>query len=166
MNHTHSSDSAVLRHVHLGDKYGDPATSLADSGKLALAQVPDGECRRNLGKGGHIPANRRDEQELSVLCLWVLQAAVVWPWCAPPGRSPSMAAEYGIDLDDLDPQHSLTTDPTVLRRRQAAKLLGEGIWIAVKLPGEGKGDDDLPDGVVARRWTTVALYPDELGWLR
>jgi hypothetical protein len=29
------------------------------------------------GKGGDIPANRRDEQELSVLCLRVLQAAVV-----------------------------------------------------------------------------------------
>jgi TnpA family transposase len=30
------------------------------------------------GKGGDIPANRRDEQELSVLCLQVLQAAVVY----------------------------------------------------------------------------------------
>ncbi|MEU6413250.1 Tn3 family transposase [Microbispora sp. NPDC046933] len=30
------------------------------------------------GKGGDIPGNRRDEQELSVLCLRVLQAAVVY----------------------------------------------------------------------------------------
>ena len=30
------------------------------------------------GKGGDIPANRRDEQQLSVLCLRVLQAAVVY----------------------------------------------------------------------------------------
>jgi TnpA family transposase len=30
------------------------------------------------GKGGDIPANRRDEQEVSVLCLRVLQAAVVY----------------------------------------------------------------------------------------
>ncbi|MDT4990744.1 MAG: hypothetical protein QOH97_636 [Actinoplanes sp.] len=30
------------------------------------------------GKGGDISANRRDEQELSVLCLRVLQAAVVY----------------------------------------------------------------------------------------
>jgi TnpA family transposase len=30
------------------------------------------------GKGGDIPANRRDEQELSVLCLRVLQGAVVY----------------------------------------------------------------------------------------
>jgi TnpA family transposase len=30
------------------------------------------------GKGGDIPANRRDEQELSVLCLRVLHAAVVY----------------------------------------------------------------------------------------
>jgi len=30
------------------------------------------------GKGGDIATNRRDEQELSVLCLWVLQAALVY----------------------------------------------------------------------------------------
>ena len=74
---------------------------------------------------------------------------------------------HGIDLDDLDPQHSLTTDPTVVRLRAAAELLGDGIWIAVKLPGEYDGDDDLDnDDAAVRRWTTVALYPDELGWLR
>jgi hypothetical protein len=38
--------------------------------------------------------------------------------------------------------------------------------VAVKPPGEGEGGDDLPDGAAARRWTTVALYPDEVGWLR
>jgi TnpA family transposase len=31
------------------------------------------------GKGGDIATNRRDEQELSVLCLRVLQAALVYP---------------------------------------------------------------------------------------
>jgi len=31
-----------------------------------------------VGNGGDIPANRREEQELSVLCLRVLQAAVVY----------------------------------------------------------------------------------------
>ena len=30
----------------------------------------------------------------------------------------------------------------------------------------GACDDDLDDGVAVRRWTTVAVYPDELGWLR
>ena len=45
-------------------------------------------------------------------------------------------------------------------------LLGQDIWIAVKLPGEYEGDDDLDDGTAARRWTTVVLHPDELGWLR
>jgi TnpA family transposase len=30
------------------------------------------------GKGGDIATNRRDEQELSVLCLRVLQAALVY----------------------------------------------------------------------------------------
>ncbi|MFI9597719.1 hypothetical protein [Nonomuraea sp. NPDC052265] len=77
-----------------------------------------------------------------------------------------MDSDYGVDLDDLDPAHSLTTDPTVVRLREAAKLLGEEVWIAVKLPGAYEGDDDLPEGAAARRWTTVALYPDELGWLR
>jgi hypothetical protein len=77
-----------------------------------------------------------------------------------------MDTEHGIDLDDLDPQHSLTTDPTVRQLRAAAQLLGDDIWIAVKLPGEYDGDDDLDDDVAIRRWTTVALYPDELGWLR
>ncbi|MEW1846100.1 hypothetical protein AB0392_49800 [Nonomuraea angiospora] len=36
----------------------------------------------------------------------------------------------------------------------------------MKLVGAYEGDDDLPEGAAARRWTTVALYPDELGWLR
>ncbi|GAA2858046.1 hypothetical protein GCM10010517_16470 [Streptosporangium fragile] len=53
-----------------------------------------------------------------------------------------------------------------MRLRQAVTLLDEDVWIAVKLPGAYEGDDDLPEGAAARRWTTVALYPDELGWLR
>ena len=36
----------------------------------------------------------------------------------------------------------------------------------MKLPGEYEGDDDLDDGTAIRRWTTVVLHPDELGWLR
>ena len=35
-------------------------------------------ARPSNGKGGDIATNRRDEQELSVLCLRVLQAAVVY----------------------------------------------------------------------------------------
>ncbi|MEU8107824.1 hypothetical protein AB0C18_29335 [Nonomuraea muscovyensis] len=63
-------------------------------------------------------------------------------------------SDYGIDLDDLDPAHSLTTDPTVVRPSRTAKLLGEDVWIAVKLPGSYEGDDDLPEGATARarRW--------------
>jgi hypothetical protein len=76
-----------------------------------------------------------------------------------------MDTEHGIELDDLDAQHSLTTDPTVVRLRAAAQLLGDDIWIAVKLPGDYEGDDDLDDTAI-RRWTTVVFYPDELGWLR
>jgi hypothetical protein len=77
-----------------------------------------------------------------------------------------MDTAHGIDLDDLDPQHSLTTDPTVTQLRAAAQLLDDDIWIAVKVPGAYEGDDDLNDDAAIRRWTTVALYPDELGWLR
>ena len=52
------------------------------------------------------------------------------------------------------------------RLRDAAKTLGEDIWITVKPPGEFTGDDDLDDGTVICRWTAVVLHPDELGWLR
>lgn len=47
-----------------------------------------------------------------------------------------------------------------------AGLLGKDIRIAVKLPGEYHGDGELADGIAIRRWTTVVLHPDELGWLR
>ncbi len=62
--------------------------------------------------------------------------------------------------------HSLSADPTVARLRETAAMLGQDIWIAVKRPGEYEGDDDLEDGIAIRRWTTVVLHPDELGWLR
>src|SRR3954471_24120415 len=86
------------------------------------------------------------------------------PLMSASTRRRYMDTEHGIDLDDLDPQHSLTTDPTVVQLRTAAQLLGDDMWIAVKLPGEY--DDDLDDDAAIRRWTTVVLYPDELGWLR
>ena len=74
-----------------------------------------------------------------------------------------MLGVHGIDLDDLDSQHRLTSDPTVRRLRQAAELLGDDVWIAVKLPG---AYDDLDDDAAVCRWITVAIHPDELGWLR
>jgi hypothetical protein len=37
--------------------------------------------------------------------------------------------------------------------------------VAVRLPGDYEGADDLDDGAV-HRWTTVVTHPDELGWLR
>ena len=45
------------------------------------------------------------------------------------------------------------------RLRETAAMLGEDIWIAVKLPGEFEGDDDLEDGTAIRRWTTVVSIP-------
>lgn len=73
---------------------------------------------------------------------------------------------YGIDADDLDPGHSIRSEPTVARLRETAAMTGQDIWIAVKLAGEYQGDDYLENGTAIRRWTTVALHPDELGWLR
>jgi hypothetical protein len=75
-------------------------------------------------------------------------------------------AEDGVDLDDLGDDHSLTQDPTVARVRAAAELLGEHVWIAVRLPGDYEGADELDDGAAVQRWTTVVAHPDELGWLR
>jgi hypothetical protein len=74
--------------------------------------------------------------------------------------------EHGIDLDDLGDDHSLTQDPTVARIRAAAELLDEDVWIAVRLPGDYEGADELDDGTAIRRWRTVVAHPDELGWLR
>ena len=45
-------------------------------------------------------------------------------------------------------------------------MLGQEILITVKLPGKYEDGDDLDDGTAIRRWTTVVLHPDELGWLR
>ncbi|WP_141722987.1 hypothetical protein [Micromonospora matsumotoense] len=73
--------------------------------------------------------------------------------------------EYGIDIEDLGAEHSLFADPTVAAASQAAQLLGNDVWIAVRLPGayegEGEGDDDQ----AIKQWTTVVLGPDELTWL-
>ncbi|GLZ02343.1 hypothetical protein [Actinoplanes sp. NBRC 103695] len=104
----------------------------------------------NLADDAHTTARQRPH--LAVVCTAGLAA------------EHDMDTEHGIDLDDLDPQRSLATDPTVVQLRAAAQLLGDDIWITVKLPGEY--DDDLDDNAGIRRWTTVALYPDELGWLR
>jgi hypothetical protein len=53
-------------------------------------------------------------------------------------------------------------DPTGAWPRETAAMLGQDIWITVKLPGEHGGDD----GTAIRRWATVVLHLDELGRLR
>lgn len=73
---------------------------------------------------------------------------------------------YGIDLDDLGSDHSLQSDPTVLRLRQAAELLREDIWIAVNTPGDYEGEGEADEAAVATQWTTVVLAADELAFLR
>ena len=123
-----------------------------DVGEL-LAMHPQAafEEYANLADGTVTPAAQRPA--LAVTCTAGLAAVHdMEPW-------------YGIDIDDLDSSHSLSADPTVARLRETAAMLGQDIWIAVKLPGEFEGDDDLEDGIAVRRWTTVVLHPDELGWL-
>ncbi len=106
----------------------------------------------NLADGTTTPSRQRPA--LAVTCTAGLVAVHdMEPW-------------YGIDVEDLDPGHSLSADPTVARLREMSAMLGQGIWIAVKLPGDYQGDDDLEGGIAIRRWTTVVLHPDELGWLR
>jgi hypothetical protein len=124
-----------------------------DVGEL-LAMHPQAafEEYANLADATAAPAAQRPA--LAVTCTAGLAAVHdMEPW-------------YGIDIDDLDPGHSLSADPTVARLKETAAMLGQDIWIAVKLPGEYEGDDDLADGIAIRRWTTVVLHPDELGWLR
>jgi hypothetical protein len=118
---------------------------------LAMHPQAAFEQYANLADGTTAPAAQRPA--LAITCTAGLAALHdLEPW-------------YGIDIDDLDPGHSLSADPTVARLRETAAMLGEDIWIAVKLPGEYQGDD-LDDGIAIRRWTTVVLHPDELGWLR
>lgn len=110
------------------------------------------EQHANLADDTVTPARQRPA--LAVTCTAGLAAVHdMEPW-------------YGIDADDLDPGHSLTADPTIARMRETAAMLGQDIWIAVKLPSQYQGGDDLHDGTAIRRWTTVVLHPDELGWLR
>ncbi|MEW2386311.1 hypothetical protein AB0873_30135 [Micromonospora sp. NPDC047707] len=110
------------------------------------------EQHRTAAEGLRPPAEQRPG--LAVVCAAGLVAAH------------DLDDECGVDLDDLGDDHSLTAEPTVARLRAAAAALGEDVWIAVRLPGDYEGADDLDDDVAITRWTTVVLHPDELGWLR
>jgi hypothetical protein len=76
--------------------------------------------------------------------------------------------EYGIDIDDLGPDHSVNTDPGVVRVREAARLLGTGAWIVATMPGdfEGAEGDPVPGTDAISQWTSVVTEPAELTWLR
>jgi hypothetical protein len=107
----------------------------------------------NVIEGLPLPAEQRPD--LAVVCTAGLAALH------------GMQPEYGIDLDDLGADHSLTTDPTVVRLRAAAELLGDDIWIAVTLPGSHYGAEGAPaDDQAITQWTTVTARPDDLTWLR
>ena len=66
------------------------------------------------GKGGDIATNRRDEQEMAVLCLRILQAALVYvntlmlqDVLADPGWSEALTSEDQRDLTPLFWMHVL-----------------------------------------------------------
>jgi len=141
-----------LHHSVVRDALAGGLDWWAIGGLLAMHPQAAFEEYANLADGTVTPAQQRPA--LAVTCTAGLAALH------------DMESWYGIDIDDLDSRHSLGTDPTVARLRETAAMLGEDIWIAVKLPGEFEGDDDLEDGTAIRRWTTVVLHPDELGWLR
>jgi hypothetical protein len=42
--------------------------------------------------------------------------------------------EYGIDIDDLGPDHSVNADPGVVRIREAARAVGTRAWVTVTPP--------------------------------
>lgn len=107
------------------------------------------EC---FGQGLTSPAEQ--QPELAVLVTAGLAAEHDWD------------DEFGIDLEDLGSDHSLFTDPTLTALRQAAKLLGDDVWIAVRLPGDYEGDGEADDEQVIKQWTTVVLGEDELTWLK
>jgi hypothetical protein len=75
--------------------------------------------------------------------------------------------EYGIDIDDLGPDHSVNADPGVTRIRDAARVLGTSAWITVTMPGgfEGAEGDPEPGGDAISQWTSVVTGPEELTWL-
>jgi hypothetical protein len=75
--------------------------------------------------------------------------------------------EYGIDIDDLDPGHSVNADPGVVRIREAARLLGARTWLTVTTPGgfEGAEGDPASGDDAISQWTGVVAGPEELTWL-
>lgn len=75
--------------------------------------------------------------------------------------------EYGIDIDDLGPDHSVNADPGVTRIRDAARVLGARAWITVTTPGgfEGAEGDPEPGQDAISQWTSVVTGQEELTWL-
>jgi hypothetical protein len=76
--------------------------------------------------------------------------------------------EYGIDIDDLGPGHSVNSDPAVVRVREAARLLGAGTWITVTSPAGSRAPraTQSPGTDAISQWTSVVADPAELTWLR
>jgi hypothetical protein len=79
-----------------------------------------------------------------------------------------MRREYGIDIKDLSPDHSLHTEPGVRRVRDAAELVGDDVWITVTTPGdfEGAEGDPTPGVDAIQQWASVVAHPAELTWVR
>jgi hypothetical protein len=69
------------------------------------------------GKGGDLATNHRDEQEMSVLCLRILQAALVYV-NTPHDPGPARRTRVGPDPHRRGPTRS---DPAVLDTRPALR---------------------------------------------
>jgi len=130
---------------------GDYRAALAQAERLGLAA---GQLRQALVRDAL--ARDADWQELAGMLGMHPQAA--FETCAhlaghrntPARQRPDLAVvltaglaaehdmrgEYGIDIKDLSPDHSLHTEPGVRRVRDAAELVGDDMRITVTTPGE------------------------------
>jgi len=121
----------------------------------ALAMHPQAafEAYGRLADGRHAPAAQRPA--LAIVITAGLES------------EHDVLPEYGIDIDDLDPGHSVNADPGVVRIREAARLLGARAWFTVTTPGgfEGAEGDPASGDDAISQWTSVVADPEELTWL-
>lgn len=143
-----------LRQEILRDALADGADRWEVAGILAVHPQQAFETYVHLADHRNAPARQRPRQAV------VLTAGLA--------AEHDMSSEYGIDIEDLDPGHSLHAEPGVQRVRAAEDLIGADVWIAVTVPGgfEGAQGDPAAGADVIAQWTSVVLHPGEPTWLR
>ncbi|MGH3192536.1 MAG: hypothetical protein ACRDPY_39830 [Streptosporangiaceae bacterium] len=142
-----------LRLAVVADLLADGADWRQTGEALAMHPQAAYEAFGHLADGRQAPAAQR--QDLAI----VLTAGL--------DSEHDVLPEYGIDVDDLGPDHSVNADPGVVRIREAARLLGTRAWIRVTTPGgfEGAEGDPAPGEDAISQWTSVVTRPEELTWL-